>query len=537
MGDWMASDKATLPGFLLGNAEAHPDRVTHVCDDVELTDGQLLARSQAYANAYADLGLGAGDVVATFMENRLEHAYSWGGCTFLGAGHLPCNTFLRGEFLRHQLGKTEAKLAVVDPTLLDRVLEIRGELPSLEHLVVRGSAAEAAAVDAPGLRVTSTEEIEAGEAGKLLVDRPARHDDLNTIIFTGGTTGPSKGVALSQNYIVSMMERTRACNGWTAESVYYQPLPLFHINAFGLTIIQPVLFGGRGVTASQLSITEFWSEVRRHGATHLSLFGPLYNMLYGMPPAEDDADNPARVSVGYCPVEIHRAFEQRFGIEIYSCYALSEAVMVTHTTPDQPSEPGWAGKPTPEMDVRLLDEDGDEVPTGEVGEICVRPKKPHIIFDGYYNDPEGTLAAFQHLWFHTGDLGRFNEQGDLQFVDRKADYLRRRGENISTYEVEQAVLRFPGIAEVAAHGVPAEIGEEEVKVSLRLYPGMTDLDHVAFLDHCVANMPYYAVPRFIEVVDDFPRSPIGRIQKFQLRERGITDATVDREAIGYAVAK
>jgi crotonobetaine/carnitine-CoA ligase len=319
--------------------------------------------------------------------------------------------------------------------------------------------------------------------------------------------------------------------------VYYQPLPLFHINAFGLTIIQPVLFGGRGVTASHLSITEFWSEVRKYGATHLSLFGPLYNMLYGMPATASDADNPAQVSLGYCPVEIHREFEARFGIKIYSAYALSEAVMVAHTTPDDLCEPGWAGRPSSEMQVRLLDDDGDEVSTGGVGEICVRPRKPQIIFDGYYNDPEGTLAAFKHLWFHTGDLGRFNEQGHLQFVDRKADYLRRRGENISTYEVEQVVLRFPGIAEVAAHGVPADVGEEEVKVCLRLHPGMTEVDHVAFLDHCAAHMPYYAVPRFIEVLDDFPRSPIGRIQKFQLRERGVTDSTFDRETIGYVVTK
>jgi crotonobetaine/carnitine-CoA ligase len=501
-----------------------------------LSDGELLSASYAFANGYQDLGVGPGTVVASFMENCLEHAYSWGAASFLGAGHLPCNTFLRGDFLAHQLGRTEAKVVVVDQHLAERVLQIRDKLPHLAHLVVRGSDSEAAAFATSDLVVSSTEALLAAESEKLLVERPARYDDLNAIIFTGGTTGPSKGVAISQNYMVSMQEATRRCNGWTSESTFYQPLPLFHINAFGLTIVGPVLFGGQGVTASRLSITEFWNNVRRYGATHLSLFGSLYLMLWNQPERQSDADNPAQVSTGYCPLEIHKAFEKRFGIRIYGSYALSEAVMVASTTPDDVPEPGWAGRPCPEFDVRLFDDEDQEVPVGEVGEICIRPRKPHVMFSGYFNDPQGTVDAFRNLWFHTQDLGKMNAEGYLAFVDRKADYLRRRGENISTYEVEQVLLHYPGLVEVAVHGVPSEIGDEEVKACLRLAPD-TAFDPRHFLDFCVAGLPYYAVPRFIEIMDELPRSPVGRIQKFQLKARGVTPETFDRETIGYHVSR
>jgi crotonobetaine/carnitine-CoA ligase len=210
--------------------------------------------------------------------------------------------------------------------------------------------------------------------------------------------------------------------------------------------------------------------------------------------------------------------------------------MVASTTPDDLPEPGWAGRPCPEFDVRLFDDEDQEVPVDEVGEICIRPRKPHVMFSGYFNDPQGTVDSFRNLWFHTQDLGKMNAEGYLAFVDRKADYLRRRGENISTYEVEQVLLHYPGLVEVAVHGVPSEIGDEEVKACLRLAPD-TAFDPRHFLDFCVAGLPYYAVPRFIEIMDELPRSPVGRIQKFQLKARGVTPETFDRETIGYHVSR
>jgi carnitine-CoA ligase len=526
MNDWMRSDRATLGGYLVRNAEAHPDRVVHVSDGTALTDGELLSASYAFANAYHDLGARPGDVIATLMPNSVEHAYSWGACSFLGTGHLPCNTHLRGDFLRHQLGTAEAKIAVVDQSLAERVVEIRRELPHLQHLILRGMAAEAKGFAGGDLNVLSTEEVLAGESAMLKVTRSARHDDLNAIIFTGGTTGPSKGVAMSQGYVHYLLGTSRRCWGWTPESVSYQPLPLFHINALAMTILQPVVGGGRGVTASRLTISGFWDEVRKYGATHLSLFGSLYLMLYRRPETERDADNPAQVSIGYCPAEIHEDFQRRFGIKIYGAYALSEAHMIAHTTPDDVPPHPWSGRPNPDFEIRLLDEDGDEVPSGEVGEICVRPKKPNIMFDGYFNAPAGTLATFKHLWFHTNDLGRFSPDGYLAFVDRKVDYLRRRGENISTYEIEQVILHHPAISEVAVHGVPSDIGEEEVKACLILAPG-AEIDYIEFLNFCADRMPYYAVPRFIEIFDDLPRSPVGRVQKFRLKEIGLNENTYD----------
>jgi crotonobetaine/carnitine-CoA ligase len=186
--------------------------------------------------------------------------------------------------------------------------------------------------------------------------------------------------------------------------------------------------------------------------------------------------------------------------------------------------------------VRILDDDGLDLPAGEPGEICIRPRRPGVMFDGYYKNPQATVDAFRDCWFHTGDIGRISADGLLSFVDRKADYIRRRGENVSTYEVEQVILRFDAVAEVAVHAVPSELAEDEIKACIIPRPGAT-LDYVELLDFCSSHMPYYAVPRYVEVVGALPRSPIGRVQKFELRKRGITSETWDAQSVGYVVQR
>jgi crotonobetaine/carnitine-CoA ligase len=250
-------------------------------------------------------------------------------------------------------------------------------------------------------------------------------------------------------------------------------------------------------------------------------------MLWNMPERPDDADNPVRYSVGYCPDEIWDGFERRFGLRIGTTYALSECIMVAYAAVDDPVPRQWAGRPNADIEVRILDDTDVEVPAGEVGEICARPLRPNVMFSGYYNDPEATAAAFRNLWFHTGDLGRMSPEGYLAFVDRKADYVRRLGENISTYELEQAILLHPAVVEVAVHAVPSDLGEDEVKAVVMRMPGTT-IDPDELFAFCAGHMPRYAVPRYLEIVDQLPRSPVGRVQKFTLRQRGVTPETVDR---------
>ncbi|HYH51084.1 MAG TPA: AMP-binding protein, partial [Acidimicrobiia bacterium] len=269
----------------------------------------------------------------------------------------------------------------------------------------------------------------------------------------------------------------------------------------------------------------YWEQVRRHGATHISLLGPMMVMLWNQPRRDDDAANSVEVMLcAPVPTDIHRPFEERFGLDIVTAYGLSEAVPILLSLP---TPPGFAGRPSPVFDVRLFDDEDQEVRVGEVGEIVCRPREPHVMFEGYFGNADATVGMWRNLWFHTGDLGRANADGYIQFVDRKKDYLRRRGENVSSYEAEQAIRAHPAVADAAVLGVPSDIGEDEVLACVVLKPGES-LSFEELLRHCIENMPYFAVPRYVEFLDELPRNPVGRVLKHELRTRGVTAAAFDR---------
>jgi crotonobetaine/carnitine-CoA ligase len=260
-------------------------------------------------------------------------------------------------------------------------------------------------------------------------------------------------------------------------------------------------------------------------------------MLWGLPPDPADAELPIRLLVAApIPLELHRPIEERYGCRIVTGYGLTEAFPLAIQGVDSPAVPGSAGRPNPGFDVRLVDDDDTDVPAGAAGEIVCRPHALHSMFEGYFGRPEETLAQLRNLWFHTGDLGRFDADGNLFFVDRKKDAIRRRGENISSFEIERAVLGHEAVAACAAVAVPSPVGEDDVKISVVLRPG-GKLTPSALLDHCVAAMPYFAVPRYVEFVEALPVNAVGRVQKFVLRDQGVTPATWDRDAAGYVVPR
>ncbi|HVW30906.1 MAG TPA: AMP-binding protein, partial [Acidimicrobiia bacterium] len=253
-----------------------------------------------------------------------------------------------------------------------------------------------------------------------------------------------------------------------------------------------------------------------------------------------DADNPVRVA-GFVPLpaELNDPMKERFGLEfIWQGFGQSEVMPMAITSRAGTWSPGSCGPPRPDLDVRILDEAGAEVPTGEVGEICIRPRRPGVMFSGYYGRPDDTLAAFADLWYHSGDLGRRNAGGELFFVDRAADYMRHKGRNVSSFEVERVFLAHPAVAEAAAHGVPAEelASEDEIKVCVVVRPGetVTEAELARFVND---RAPYYFVPRYIELVGELPHTPTERVQKFLLRQRGITAGTWDRHAAGFTVTR
>jgi crotonobetaine/carnitine-CoA ligase len=253
-------------------------------------------------------------------------------------------------------------------------------------------------------------------------------------------------------------------------------------------------------------------------------------MLWTLPPTPDDAKLPFRLMIGApIPAELHRALEARYDCKVVAGYALSEATPIATHHFEEPTVPGTVGRPVPLFDVQVVDDDDTPVPIGAVGEITVRPRYPHVMFEGYLDRPAETLAQFKNLWFHTGDLGRFDGDGLLSFVDRKKDAMRRRGENISSMEVEMAVLRHPAVLECAAHGVPSPLGEEDVKICVVLRPD-GEVTPEALVAHCREHLPSFAVPRYVEFRPDLPKNQVGRVLKHQLREDPLTGSTWDGDA-------
>jgi crotonobetaine/carnitine-CoA ligase len=307
-----------------------------------------------------------------------------------------------------------------------------------------------------------------------------------------------------------------------------------------------MLVGGTTVLAKAFHPGEVWDDVRARGAIGFAGAGAMVSMLQNLPADPGDAQLPLRfISAAPIDANSYRDIEKRYGCRIVTMYGMTEAFPIAVKSVADEGIPGTSGTPNPNFDVRIVDEHGDPLPPGTVGEIACRPRYPHVISEGYVGeaaDPgkPGIPVLAHPEWFRTGDLGRLDcdEKGDqnLTYVDRIKDSLRRRGENVSSVEVEAVVMRHPAVAEAAAVGVPSELGEDDILLVVALRPGAT-LDCAELLDFCAARMPYFCVPRFVEKVDELPKNGIGRVRKDLLRGRGLNPGAWDRENQGYIVAR
>jgi crotonobetaine/carnitine-CoA ligase len=361
--------------------------------------------------------------------------------------------------------------------------------------------------------------------------RPA---DLACFIYTAGTTGPSKGCMLPQNYIVSLADQIARTWQREPDDVILTPLPLFHFNAISVCVVGTLLTGGSAAIERRFSVSNFWPEIRRTGATMVSMLGSLAILIANADDHPDQTGHRLRLcAAAPMPPDTDKAWQERFGCKTFSAgYGLTEASLVSMLDAGETNKPGAMGKPNHhEFDVRLVDDDDVEVAVGEEGEIVCRPKGPNLMFAGYWNRPEATIEATRNLWFHTGDLGRLDEDGFIYFVDRKKDALRRRGENISSFEMEKILYGHPALRDVAVHAVASDVGEDDVKITVVLQPD----GRVSEEELCrwmAERVPFFAIPRYVEFRDDLPRNPVGRVLKYQLRDEGVTPATWDREAAG-----
>ena len=462
------------------------------------------------------LGVRQGDRVASLMENSGEQVVVFFATLRLGAIAVPINTAYKGEFLRHQLADSGAGVVVVQDELRDRVVEVVGHeaTPDVRHVV------------GPNHLV--------GDEADVVVDASISPGDLACFIYTAGTTGPSKGCMLSHNYVVAMAGQIARAWQREPDDVVWTPLPLFHLNAISICVVGTLLSGGSAAISRKFSVRGFWPEIKRTNATVLSMLGSLAILIAN---AEDHPEMPGHrlrlCAAAPMPPDTDRIWRDRFGCATFSGgFGLTEASLLAALPPGMSNKPGAAGQLNQiEFETVLFSDQDLPVAVGEVGEICARPRVPDVMFAGYWNRPADTVAAWRNLWYHTGDLARVDADGFLYFVDRKKDTLRRRGENISSFEMEKVLFDHEAVKDCAVHAVASPMGEDDVKVTAVLQTHIV-VDEETLCRWVAERVPYFAIPRYIEFREDLPRNPVGRVLKYQLRDEGVTAQTWDREASG-----
>jgi crotonobetaine/carnitine-CoA ligase len=513
---------------LAAAARAHPDAVFLRTVEGDLTYAETAGRAGALAGGLQRAGVTAGEPVVLLMHNSLDQVATWFALARLGAVHAPLNTALLGASLAHALRVTGARLVVVDAELLPALRDVVADAPDLRQIVVRGMNSAAAPA---GLDVTDF----AALAGAGPAPPAVEVDELGpaTVLFTSGTTGVSKGCVLSHRYLVRQAELHAANLGLTAADVLYAPFPLFHIDAATLTVVAALTVGGTAAIGHRFSASRFWDEARVFGATVFNFLGATLTILWKRPPDPRDRDHRVRLAWGVPMPDWQPQWEQRFGFPLYELYGLTDAGVCAYDPLDSPKRAGSCGRVLDEFEVGIVDADGRAVPFGTTGEITVRGREPGLVMNEYWSMPEATARAFRDGAFHTGDLGRLDADGYLYFHGRAHDAIRRRGENISAYEVEQVLLSHPDVVEAAAFGVASELTEQHVKVCVVLRPG-AELDPAQVRAHCVTRAAAFMVPRYVEIVAALPKTPTQKIEKFRLAETPHTPTTWDGEAGAYA---
>lgn len=509
-------------------AAERPDRAHMVFangDEWSFRDLRMKVREKA--SALQKLGVQQGEHVAVWLPNGPDALVAFYAINYLGAVFVPFNTAYRGELLRHVIANSGARVLLVHPDLIPRLAEI--DLARLERLVVTTNS-EAPSAPLPIIRF---EELSGDPEMDIPLDRPIEPWDIQSIIYTSGTTGPSKGVLSSYLHLFS----NAGPETWPMvgeDDRYMCVAPIFHIGGMG----PPFVMLARGASVAMIenfSTEEFWSLAKSTQSTVVFLLGVMATFLLKAKPRPSDKDHTVTKAFMVPLTGDAAAFTERFGVDIYTIFNMTE-VSSPIVSDANPSKIGTCGKVRGGVEVRLVDQNDCEVPVGETGEMLVRTDRPWAMNSGYNANPEASAQAWRNGWFHTGDAFRRDEDGFFYFVDRVKDAIRRRGENISSFEVEADVCRHPAVREAAAIAVPSDYSEDEVMVVVAPVPGKTIdcRDLAAFL---IETMPYFMVPRYIRIVDELPKTPSAKVIKSELRTEGVTEDTWDREAAGMRVRR
>ncbi|QHE84172.1 AMP-binding protein [Hydrogenophaga sp. BPS33] len=517
-----------LHKILEDKARRHPDRVVFQFHDEGHALEQVHLNANRVANGLLALGVKPGDKVAAMLPNCIEFMALWFGLNRIGAAIIPINVALRGEGLRWQIAQSDSVAVVLDERYAEQLLPLSDELAQVNHIVLRRAAPVAGPVLPRWPRGGALTWEELTSHGENTPEREVAFNALSSISFTSGTTGRSKGVMFSHHYWYQIWRSAVQYARYTEDDVLYTGLPFFHAAAHGTT--GPALLAdAKAVVVDRFSASRMLEDCRRWECTSAKYLGSILAILMKQAPSPHDADNPLRLLVGSsAPTDVFQAFERRFNTQLLELYGMTEcnACLVN---PYDARRIGSCGQPITGYRVKVVDDNDMDVPAGKVGEIVVQPERKFLGTMGYYKDPDATLELFRNFWIHTGDLGRADADGYFYFVDRKKQALRRRGENISSFEVESVINSHPSVKESCVVGVPAEVGDEDVKAVVVLRDGVA-LPAQELVDWCEARMAYFAVPRYVAFRDHLPRTPTDRIEKYRLKAEGITADCWDREA-------
>jgi crotonobetaine/carnitine-CoA ligase len=518
----MARAQGAIEQLIRLRVRQHPRETWLKFKDLEFTWEQVLGNIHRAANGLLALGVKPGERVAIMMGNRPEFLWLHFAIGFIGAISVPVNTSQRGATLHHVLSDSDSTAVIFEHGLRDAVLAVKAAVPGLRATVVADGKA-GNGVDWTLERLLDfpdrEPEVEVGE-----------HAGGGNMMYTSGTTGPPKGVVASGGDSLALPAVFGAIGVKPGETMY-TALPLFHGNALMISGFGSMALDAKFALADRFSASRLWDDCRKFDAVEFNTLGGMIPILLKQPPRSDDRMHNVRVVLSAaCPPTVWREFEQRFGVRIVEVYGMVDSPGFLM---NDVGRIGSMGKPVGEVEFRLVDDNDQPLAPGLVGELCFRHPKGQL--SAYHKLPDATAEAYRGGWFHSGDLAKTDADGFYYFCGRKKASIRRRGENISAWEIETVVDQHPALLESAAFAVPSELGEDEVKIAVVLKPGAR-LAPEELIEYCRGRMAYYAVPRFIEFVDELPKTGTQRIQYAALKARGIANAW-DREAAGIKVSR
>lgn len=518
----MARSQGAAEQLIRQRVRQHPHQTWLKFKDIKVSWEEVLSNIHRAANGLLALGIRPRDRVGIMMGNRPEFLWIHHAIGFIGAISVPINTSQRGATLHHILADSDAAAVIYEEGLHDAVSSVRGSVPSLRATVVADRA-------------------EPGDADctlAQLLDQPDHEPQVDvgdspgggSMMYTSGTTGPPKGV-VARGADPTALPRVFAALKIQPGETIYTALPLFHGNALGISGFGSMIMDAKFALAERFSASHLWDDCRRYDAVEFNTLGAMIPILLKQPPRDDDRDHKVRVILSAaCPPAVWKEFENRFGVRIVEAYGMvdSPGFLLNDV-----GRVGSMGKAVGEVEFRVVDDNDNPLPPGKIGELVFRHPKGQL--SHYHKLPDATAQAYRGGWFHSGDLARTDDDGFFYFCGRKKASIRRRGENISAWEIETVVNQHPAVIEAAAYAVPSELGEDEVKIAVMLKPG-AKLSPADLIEFCKNRMAYYAVPRYVEFVDELPKTGTHRIQYAALKARGVAGAW-DREQAGIKVTR